>query len=191
MEDAAQEERFHDEPFGCTHELHRIDEVAFGVDGQPDGVVEQDERDDEQCAAEQQQDEVELVDVGADLFHHGPLVDHLIDAVPGGRFLLEPSDVILVGVLCAEFHLVGIGQRVEGEELHEVASDLLLEVFGGHRFGDEGHLLDCFVRTQRPAYLGGTFVGDLLLEHQMDGYVLLHQVGGPDGVEDQVTDASQ
>ena len=147
MEDTAQKERFHDEPFGSPDELHRIYQVAFGIDGQADGVVEQDECNDQQGASEEQQDEIELVDVGAYLFHHGPLIDHLFDAVPGSGLLFELADIILVGILCVQFHFVGIGQGIEGEELHEVASYLFLEILRSHCLGDECHLLDGLVGT--------------------------------------------
>ena len=51
--DAAAQERSHDEPFGCPYELHRVNQVAFREDRQPDRVVQQDERDDEQGSAEE------------------------------------------------------------------------------------------------------------------------------------------
>ncbi len=54
LPDAAGEKRSHDEPFGCAYELHRINEVTLREDRQPDRVVQQDQRNDEQRSAEEQ-----------------------------------------------------------------------------------------------------------------------------------------
>ena len=68
--DAAAEEGLHDEPLGSPDELHCVDQIAFREDRQPDGVAQQDQRDDQQRAAEKQQDEPDFAHRGVQPLGH-------------------------------------------------------------------------------------------------------------------------
>jgi len=164
-----------------------MDQVTFRENRNADRIVQQDQRNNQQRAAEQQQHQVEFIDVGRNLLDHVPLVDHLVDPVPRHDLLLEGRQRPCFGRTSVQFHLVGIRQRIRLQKFDEIASQIGLEIGRRLVFRNEFHFPDRGVRLQLPLYRSGSLLRNAVFQHHEHRHVLFQPVRSVQRAEDQVS----
>ena len=193
LREAASEKGPHDEPLGGPDQLHRVDQVAFRKDRQPDGVAQQDQRNDQQRAAEEQQYEAYLVHRGVQPLGHQRRVRHAVDAFDASGGGDERVEQLLVGGCRREREFERIQQRVLRQDLLERTAEHLAELLllgflllGGvgdrrdHLLGGQAFADGLFLRLRKP-----------VLQLHGDGDALLERVGDLQRRDHQVTHRSQ
>ena len=156
-------------------------------------VSEEDERDDEQCAAEEDEHEADLVHRGMEAFGHLCGIGDAVDAgdpFDGGDEVVEEFLVFGCG---REGEFEGVEQGVFLEDLLEFGAEHLAEfgIFGLFLFGGEGDRGDEIFGVQPVFDRGPLFVGDSVLEFDGHGDALLQRIGDLHGGGHQVADRSE
>src|SRR5690606_31463476 len=144
--------------------LHAFDEETLRIDGEPDGVVDQCDGDDQQQCGKRQDYDADGPDVLVDHVNERFLVYDFLHHLIGGNLLDECLDAVRVGVFGFQVNIDGRKQRVVPEEFHEVLTQFFGKILGRQLFAD----------VLRAQHVGVGFQLFLVGEHIALAYPLVH-----------------